>query len=174
MIRFLQAHGHDPGPTQRPVLAGAVVGLMAEIPTAVVLWYTGTLSSLAQVTHVSQTAVLLAHVGAVTVAGLLYGYVFQRAANDRRGGWLFGLGYGFVLWTAGPVTSLQWILGQPVATGRAAMGHLTGHLLWGLLLGVLFPSVHRFLQTSLDRNIHIRSREELPTAAARPRRRGGR
>ena len=32
MAGFLGAHGYDPGPTQRPLLAGAIVGLLATVP----------------------------------------------------------------------------------------------------------------------------------------------
>ncbi len=41
------------------------------------------------------------HVGLVLLAGVLYGQMFQRAANDRHGGWLFGLAYGFLIWRPG-------------------------------------------------------------------------
>src|SRR5690349_17564269 len=32
MVGFLGAHGYDPGPTQRPALAGASGGLLAALP----------------------------------------------------------------------------------------------------------------------------------------------
>lgn len=50
----------------------------------------------------------------------------------------------------GPVTLLQWAFGRPLAMGPAATGLLAGLLLWGLVLGVLFPYVHRPLQSGLD------------------------
>jgi hypothetical protein len=81
-----------------------------------------------------------------SLAGLLYGAVFRRAASDRRGGWLFGISYGFLLWMLGPVTLLQVLLGHPLATGMAAMGILGGNLLFGLILGLLFRPAHRLVR----------------------------
>jgi hypothetical protein len=62
-----------------------------------------------------------------------------RAANDPRGGWLFGMAYGFVLWMLGPIPLLQWAPEQPILTGYPAVGLLLGELLWGLILGLAFP-----------------------------------
>lgn len=99
--------------------------------------------------------------------GVLYGWLFQRAANDPRGGWLFGMAYGFVLWMLGPIPLLQWAPEQPILTGYPAVGLLLGELLWGLILGLAFPFVHRPLRARLDATgpppAHIGSR-----AAANP------
>ena len=69
----------------------------------------------------------------------------MRAANDRRGGWLFGISYGFLLWVIGPATALTWVLRKPAATGTAAIGLFAAHLLFGTLLSAAFPWVHRLL-----------------------------
>src|SRR3712207_1606769 len=84
------------------------------------------------------------------LSGILYGWLFQRAANDPRGGWLFGMAFGFVLWMLGPVPLLQWLPDQPILHGYPAAGLLLAQLLWGLVMGVVFPSVHRHLHVSLD------------------------
>ena len=84
------------------------------------------------------------------LGGVLYGSLFQRAANDPRGGWLLGLAFGFVLWMLGPIPLLQWLPDHPVLSGLPAIGLLLGQLLWGLLLGVAFPFVHRRLHTTLN------------------------
>jgi hypothetical protein len=76
-------------------------------------------------------------------AGALYGRLFMRAANDRRGGWLFGISYGFLLWMIGPATVIQWLLHKPLALGTAAQAIFLAHLAYGLALGVLFPLIHR-------------------------------
>ena len=36
MIRFIRAHGADPGPTQRPLTAGLLTGLAAIVPAGAV------------------------------------------------------------------------------------------------------------------------------------------
>ena len=80
------------------------------------------------------------------VAGSLYGRIFNRAANDWRASWIFGLSYGFLLWLIGPTTLYYWITGKPIALGVTATGFFGSHLLFGLVLGVLFPSVHELIQ----------------------------
>ena len=45
------------------------------------------------------------------LGGVFYGWLFQRAANDPRGG-LLGLAFGFVLWMLVPIPLLQW---RPIA-----------------------------------------------------------
>ena len=84
------------------------------------------------------------------LGGILYGWLFQRAANDPRGGWLFGLAFGFVLWMLGPVPLLQWLPDQPILRGYPAAGLLLAQLLWGLALGLVFPPIHRHLHVSLE------------------------
>ena len=79
------------------------------------------------------------------LGGILYGLLFRRAANDARGGWLFGLSFGFVLWMLGPVPLLQWLPDQPILRGYPAAGLLLAQLLWGLAVGLVFPPIHRHL-----------------------------
>jgi hypothetical protein len=91
------------------------------------------------------------YLAVATLGGALYGAVFRRAASDRRGGWLFGISYGFLLWMLGPVTLLQVVLGRPLAVGTAAVGLLGAHLLSGLILGVLFRPMHRVVRVTSKR-----------------------
>jgi peptidoglycan/LPS O-acetylase OafA/YrhL len=99
------------------------------------------------------------------LAGLCYGGLFQRAAADRRGGWLFGISYGFLLWMLGPITLLQMLFGRPLATGTAAMGILAANLLSGLILGLLFRPAHRVVRRSLERHSLARAQDVAPRAA---------
>ena len=92
----------------------------------------------------------LAYAGLMLLGGVLYGWLFQRAANDPRGGWLFGMAFGFVLWMLGPVPLLQWLPDQPILRGYPAAGLLLAQLLWGLAMGVVFPLIHRHLHVSLE------------------------
>ena len=87
------------------------------------------------------------------LGGVLYGWLFQRAANDPRGGWLFGMAFGFVLWMLGPIPLLQWLPDQPILRGYPAAGLLLAQLLWGLALGIVFSPVHHRLHKSLDRQL---------------------
>jgi len=149
-IQYMRAHGNTPGPTQRPILAGAITGLIAELPAAAMLWLSGALASATEVLLLPAWLTLVLHWAAAIVGGAIYGRVFSRAANDVQAGWLFGISYGFLIWMVGPVTILQWVLGRPLALGMAAVGVLAAHLIYGLVLGLVFPGIHRQLQTRLD------------------------
>jgi len=150
-IGFIRAHGADPGPTQRPLLAGGLTGLAAILPAGAVFVAFGSFTVVARdVMRLpeSLTAALLA--GAFVFAGVLYGAIFRRAANDAHAGWLLGLAYGFLLWVAAPIVVLPLIRGPAMAAGVAATGFLVTFLLWGLILGVLFPWIHRPLHADLE------------------------
>src|SRR4051794_39195808 len=146
MLRILRAHGLDAGPTQRPLLAGAIAGLIADIPAIALLGLFGSLGTLGLATGTSPLVAGLAYGTMMLLGGVLYGWLFQRAANDPRGGWLFGLAFGFVLWMLGPIPLLQWLPGTPILQGYPATGLLLAQLLWGLALGLVFPSVQHRLQ----------------------------
>jgi hypothetical protein len=166
MLRMLQAHGLDAGPTQRPLLAGATAGVIATVPALSVLTVFQSLDEPAQATDTSVLAAGLAYAGMMLLGGVLYGWLFQRAANDPRGGWLFGMAFGFVLWMLGPIPLLQWLPDQPVLRGYPAAGLLLAQLLWGLAVGLMFPLVHGRLHASLQSEARTASRGMGPEAAA--------
>ena len=149
-MQYMRAHGNTPGPTQRPVLAGAVSSALAEIPAVLVLWWSGAVSSISKSLSLSIYATVALHLLVMVIAGVIYGRVFSRAANDPRGGWLFGISFGFLIWMIGPVTVLQWWCSGPLALGVPAMGILGAHLIYGLFLGLLFPWIHKLLQSELS------------------------
>lgn len=158
MTQFMRAHGADPGPTQRPRMAGALVGATASLVALPLLVPTGAISSVANAVNLWWWLTLAVQVALFSLMGLVYGWVFSRAADDRRGGWLFGISYGFLIWMLGPVTLLQLVLRKTVAEGTAAMGLFGAHLAWGLALGVLFPWVHRMLQRSMSDALSVTTR----------------
>ena len=151
MIDFLRAHGFDPGPTQRPMLAGAVTGVIATVPAAIVFVVAGSFRVLSsEIFRLPAVVTAIIFAVAFVVAGASYGLVFRRAANDRRGGWLFGLTFGFMMWIVAPVVVLP-LVGRPIiAAGTPAVGFLAAFLAWGLCVGVLFPYVHEPLHANLD------------------------
>jgi hypothetical protein len=150
MLKLLQAHGLDAGPTQRPLLAGASGGVIATAPALVVLVVFQSLNEPARAAGTSVASAGGAYVGLMLIGGVLYGWLFQRAANDPWGGWLFGLAFGFVVWMLGPIPLLQWLPDEPILRGYPAAGLLLAQLLWGFTLGVVFPPIHRRLHAGLD------------------------
>jgi hypothetical protein len=149
---FLSAHGHDPGPTQRPVLAGLFGGALGSVPAAVLLWASGSLGIESSLLHVSQSSTLVIGTLVMALAGAVYGRVFGRGANDACGGWLFGMAYGFLLWAGGATMILPAISGGTAPAGEAAIGIVLALLLWGTMLGGTFPLVHRRLHVRVDRS----------------------
>ena len=150
MAGFLSAHGYDPGPTQRPLLAGTIAGLIATIPAVVILRLFGSLGVEAQILGLSEAGTIGAGLPIMAVAGAAYGRLFGRAANDRRGGWLFGMAFGFALWAAGAVMILPAASGGSAPAGEAAIGVFLSLITWGAALGAVFPFVHRPLHERLE------------------------
>ena len=150
MAGFLSAHGYDPGPTQRPLLAGAISGVVATIPAIAILIAFGALEVEARILGVSELMTVGVGLPAMAAAGAIYARVFGRAANNRRGGWLFGMTFGFALWAAGAVMVLPLASGGMAPAGEAAIGVLLSLIAWGAALGAVHPYVHRPLHERLE------------------------
>jgi hypothetical protein len=151
MMAFLRAHGMDPGPLQRPLLAGGLCGLAAPVPAGAVFWAFGSFAVVAdKVMRLPRGPAAGVLVAAFGLAGVIYGLALRRAANDRHGGWLFGAVFGFLIWMAAPVVVLPLIGGRVMAAGPAATGFLVAFLIWGVATGALFPHIHRPLHARMD------------------------
>ena len=164
MTGFLSAHGYDPGPSQRPLLAGAISGLLATVPAIAVLVAFGSLGVEARILGMSQPATLAVGWPVMAIAGATYARFFGRAANAVRGGWLFGLSFGFALWAAGAVLVLPLISGGRTPVGAAAAGVALALVVWGIATGILVPFVHRPFHESLEKG--SKHSGVGPTAAA--------
>jgi hypothetical protein len=147
MSPFIRAHGYLPGPTQRPVMSGLLAGLAASAPCLPLAWLSGALVGVGEAMRTGPWLGAAALTMVFTGAGALYGRVFMRAANDRSGGWLFGISYGFLIWMLGPVTLMQWLSGRPILVGGTSQGFFASHLLYGVALGLLFPRIHALIQS---------------------------
>jgi hypothetical protein len=150
MPGFLSAHGFDPGPTQRPLLAGALSGTVATLPAVATLYLFGSLKVEAEILGISQLMTITAGVPLMAVAGAVYGRLFGRAANEFRGGWLFGMAFGFALWAAGAIMILPLVSGGKTPAGEAAIGVFLSLVAWGAALGTVHPFIHRPLHESIE------------------------
>lgn len=165
MAGFLSAHGYTPGPTQRPLTAGALTSLLATIPAVALLYGTGALEVEARILRLSVIETLAAGEVVMAVAGAVYARLFGRAANDHRGGWLFGMAFGFALWAAGAVMVLPLAGGGEAAAGGAALGLFLSLVLWGAALGLLLPFVHHPFHQDIEEA--AKRAEAGPGAAAK-------
>jgi hypothetical protein len=150
MSGFLSAHGYDPGPTQRPLTAGAIGGLLATVPAIALLHLIGSLEVEAHILGLSVIGTIVAGCLVMALAGAVYARLLGRAANDVRGGWLFGMAFGFALWAAGAVFILPLAGNGQLPAGAAATGVFLSLVLWGGCLGGLLPFVQRRVHLSLD------------------------
>jgi hypothetical protein len=148
-LQYMRAHGNTPGPTQRPLLTGALGGAVAAFPSGLLLYWSGAFVGVADRAGIGLLATHAAHAFISILAGILYSEVFKRAANDRKGGWLFGAAFGFLLWMFAPITIWQLFAPRPVAVGEAAMGLFAAHIVYGLVLGFLYPRIHTLVQARL-------------------------
>jgi len=148
---FAAAHGYDPGPSQRPILAGAISGILATIPATAVLIAFESLSVEAQILGLSSLETLAAGWVAMGAAGAVYARFFGRSANAVRIGWLSGLAFGFALWGAGAVLILPLLSGGRAPAGDAAAGLALALIVWGFSVGLLVPFVHRPLHEDLEK-----------------------
>lgn len=95
------------------MLAGAAAGVVADIPALWMLRAFGSLDALSQAAHAPVAAAALAYIGMMLLGGVLYGWLFQRAANDARGGWLFGIPSSAKLSEEGRVASRITVYRHP-------------------------------------------------------------
>ena len=164
MAGFLSAHGYDPGPTQRPLLTGALGGLLATIPALAILHIFGSLQVEARILGLSVLATIALGLPVMAAAGAIYARLFGRAANNSHGGWLFGMAFGFVLWMAGGMMVLPLASGGIAPAGTAAIGLFLSLIVWGAALGLLVPYLHRPLVDAIAKGAQLQ--EVGPAAAA--------
>src|SRR3954469_9271364 len=97
MFQELRAPGFDPGPRQKPRTAGAMSAACASPIALVILERSGAIAWLGDAVH-ARVLTAFAVVAIVVLTGVAYAQTFRRAANDRRGGWMFGMSFGFATW----------------------------------------------------------------------------
>jgi hypothetical protein len=146
-------------------MAGALAGWVAGIVALPLLQFSGATPRLAAALGGESWTIQLAYCVAAMLAGIVYAVIFGRAANDRRGGWLFGIAFGFLLWMIGPVALLQIFVERQLVTGIAAMGVLGANLVSGLVLGVIFRPIYTLVRKPLVRHAAqptVAVKESLP------------
>jgi len=168
MSGFLAAHGYDPGPTQRPFTAGAIAGLLATPPAILLLHLLRSLAVEARILGLPVILTIVAGCVAMAVAGALYARLLGRAANDVRGGWLFGMAFGFALWAAGAVFVLPLLGNGELPAGPPATGVFLSLILWGGWSRST-PALHSAADTPEGRRTGCCRKSWTNTCGTRPR-----
>jgi uncharacterized membrane protein YagU involved in acid resistance len=87
------------------------------------------------------------HFAIAVVIGASFGLLFQRDVRGYGSSMGWGLAYGLLWWFLGPLTLLPLLQGEPVdwsvEQGRALFGSLVGHVVYGLLVGLIYAAVDR-------------------------------
>jgi uncharacterized membrane protein YagU involved in acid resistance len=100
------------------------------------------------------------------IIGASFGLLFQR---DVRGygsclGW--GLGYGMFWWFLGPMTLMPLWQGRRLdwsyQHGQALFGSLVGHIIYGLIVGVIYAAVDRLWVALFIESDPINRQPEAP------------
>jgi uncharacterized membrane protein YagU involved in acid resistance len=81
------------------------------------------------------------------IIGASFGVLFQRDVRGLGSSLGWGMAYGMFWWFLGPLTIMPAWLGLPVdwsyAQGNALFGSLVGHIIYGLIVGLVYAAVDR-------------------------------
>lgn len=87
------------------------------------------------------------HFAIAVVIGASFGLLFQRDIRGYGSSMGWGLAYGLLWWFLGPLTLLPLLQGKPLdwsaAQGSALFGSLVGHVIYGLLVGLIYAVADR-------------------------------
>ena len=90
---------------------------------------------------------VLTHFGIAVIIGISFGIFFQRDLRGFGSSLSWGAAYGLLWWFIGPLTLLPLILQQPLdwSVQHAAdlFGSLVGHVIYGLIVGLVYATVDR-------------------------------
>lgn len=132
----------------RGLIVGGVAGLIGGWAFGSWMGQAALFPTLAGIFH-SNSIVLGAtiHYTIALVLGASFGVLFQR---DIRGGGSsisWGVAYGLLWWFLGPLTILPILQGKAVVwsyqTGSTLFGSLVGHLIYGLMAGLVYAILDR-------------------------------
>jgi uncharacterized membrane protein YagU involved in acid resistance len=95
----------------------------------------------------SVTVGMTIHFGIAVAIGASFGMLFQRDVRGLGSSLGWGLAYGIFWWFLGPLTLLPILRGGlpdwSYQQGGALFGSLVGHVVYGLLLGLVYAALDR-------------------------------
>lgn len=139
----------------REILYGALAGFVAAVIFGLMMlqMMPGVLPKIAKLYgFTSANTGFVIHLIHGMLIGGLYG-VIPGTTTTKAASTFYGLVYGLVWWILGPILIMPtWLAGSPRLSGegiQAALPSLPGHLVFGILLGLLFAY---FAESSTSQN----------------------
>jgi len=87
------------------------------------------------------------HFVIAVIIGATFGLLFQRDVRGYGSSLGWGLAYGIFWWFLGPLTLKPLLLGQApdwsLSQGQELFGSLMGHIVYGLIIGVIYTALDR-------------------------------
>ncbi len=95
----------------------------------------------------SRTVGIALHYIISIMIGMSFGLLFQRDVRGYGSSLGWGMAYGLFWWFTGPLTLLPLLQGDPLdwsyTRGGDLWGSLVGHIIYGLLLGLIYATLDR-------------------------------
>jgi len=135
----------------RDLIAGEIAGLIAGILFVIALQFQSPGVEMTALLGFSISAGigLVFHLLATTLAGGLFGMLFRYTPRAHAALASSGVLFALILWIIGPLTLSPIVMSETptwsLAAAQAAFPSLVGHLLYGGLLGLLFPLTRSLL-----------------------------
>ncbi len=90
---------------------------------------------------------IMVHYAIAIFIGVSFGILFQRDVRGHGSSMGWGMAYGLLWWFIGPLTLLPLLLGKPldwsVVRGSELFGSLVGHVIYGLIVGLIYATLDR-------------------------------
>jgi uncharacterized membrane protein YagU involved in acid resistance len=130
------------------LLAGAAAGLVGGVVFGAIMGVMGMLPMVAMLVGSENAGVgFLVHMAISGIIGAGFGLVVGSRALDYQSGALWGAVYGIVWWVLGPLLIMPIMMGMGPQFGTALsmpmLMSLVGHLIYGVVAGLAYPTVLR-------------------------------
>ncbi len=130
-------------PVQQRIMGGIIGGIGGGVVFGMMMAMMGMLPMVAQIIGSEGAGIgFLYHMFNSIVIGVVFGVVFGGVSQTYQQGALWGVVYGGIWWVLGPLVLMPLLLGMGLAFGAAVtppmLMSLMGHLIYGVLLGLIY------------------------------------
>jgi uncharacterized membrane protein YagU involved in acid resistance len=132
----------------RALVVGGLAGIVGGWAFGKWMQQTGILPLVANLVNSASPMVgLTLHFAIAVVIGASFGVLFQRDVRGYGSSLGWGMAYGIFWWFLGALTLFPLLRGDTVdwsyVQGSALFGSLVGHIIYGLLLGLIYAALDR-------------------------------